>query len=87
MPPASEFPAPNATFLAYVLTGAVTQILATALMLSAMRERAFSVVTAYTKTEPVQVALFGLLLLGDHADAGHGAGDRRSRPRACWSCP
>jgi drug/metabolite transporter (DMT)-like permease len=30
-----------------------------------MRERAFSVVTAYTKTEPVQVALFGLVLLGD----------------------
>ena len=48
-----------------------------------MRERAFSVVTAYTKTEPVQVALFGLLLLGDHAHAGHGAGDRgRDRGRA-----
>jgi drug/metabolite transporter (DMT)-like permease len=58
-------PGPNATFLVYVLIGAVTQILATALMLSAMRERAFSVVTAYTKTEPVQVALFGLALLGD----------------------
>jgi drug/metabolite transporter (DMT)-like permease len=58
-------PRPNASFLLYALTGAVTQILATALMLSAMRERAFSVVTAYTKTEPVQVALFGLLLLGD----------------------
>ncbi|MBB4040557.1 drug/metabolite transporter (DMT)-like permease [Microvirga flocculans] len=58
-------PHPNAAFLAYVLSGALTQILATALMLSAMRERAFSVVTAYTKTEPVQVALFGLVLLGD----------------------
>jgi len=58
-------PAPNAAFLSSVLAGATTQILATALMLSAMRERAFSVVTAYTKTEPVQVALFGLLLLGD----------------------
>jgi drug/metabolite transporter (DMT)-like permease len=58
-------PGPNATFLAYALMGAVTQILATALMLSAMRERAFSVVTAYTKTEPVQVALFGLVLLDD----------------------
>jgi drug/metabolite transporter (DMT)-like permease len=58
-------PGPNATFLAYALMGATTQILATALMLSAMRERAFSVVTAYTKTEPVQVALFGLALLGD----------------------
>jgi drug/metabolite transporter (DMT)-like permease len=58
-------PASNAAFLAYALMGALTQILATALMLSAMRERAFSVVTAYTKTEPVQVALFGLMLLGD----------------------
>ncbi|HZH51233.1 MAG TPA: EamA family transporter [Microvirga sp.] len=58
-------PGPGATFLLYVLAGAATQILATALMLSAMRERAFSVVTAYTKTEPVQVALFGLVLLGD----------------------
>jgi drug/metabolite transporter (DMT)-like permease len=58
-------PHPDAAFLLYVLAGAATQILATALMLSAMRERAFSVVTAYTKTEPVQVALFGLALLGD----------------------
>jgi drug/metabolite transporter (DMT)-like permease len=58
-------PAPNASFFSYILAGAVAQILATALMLSAMRERAFSVVTAYTKTEPVQVALFGLVLLGD----------------------
>ena len=59
-------PGPNATFFTYGFLGAVTQILATALMLAAMRERAFSVVTAYTKTEPVQVALFGLVLLGDH---------------------
>jgi drug/metabolite transporter (DMT)-like permease len=58
-------PGPNGMFLSYALMGALAQILATALMLSAMRERAFSVVTAYTKTEPVQVALFGLLLLGD----------------------
>ncbi|GEO12576.1 DMT family transporter [Microvirga aerophila] len=58
-------PGPNAAFFAYILAGAVAQILATALMLSAMRERAFSIVTAYTKTEPVQVALFGLVLLGD----------------------
>ena len=56
---------PTWHFLLYALGGPSTQIIATALMLSAMRERAFSVVTAYTKTEPVQVALFGLLLLGD----------------------
>src|SRR5215218_4792151 len=58
-------PGPNNAFVLFVLGGAGVQILATALMLSAMRERSFSVVTAYTKTEPVQVALFGLVLLGD----------------------
>jgi len=45
--------------------GAITQIAATALMLAAMRERSFAVTTAYTKTEPVQVAIFGAILLGD----------------------
>jgi drug/metabolite transporter (DMT)-like permease len=50
---------------AYTIGGALTQIAATALMLAAMRERSFAVTTAYTKTEPVQVAIFGALLLGD----------------------
>ncbi|WP_112662392.1 EamA family transporter [Microvirga flavescens] len=58
-------PAPDSGFALYVGAGAVAQILATALMLFAMRERSFAVVTAYTKTEPVQVALFGLVILGD----------------------
>jgi drug/metabolite transporter (DMT)-like permease len=34
-------------------------------MLAAMNDRSFVVVYAYIKTEPVQVALFGLILLGD----------------------
>jgi drug/metabolite transporter (DMT)-like permease len=34
-------------------------------MLAAMSHRSFVVTIAYIKTEPVQVALFGLLLLGD----------------------
>jgi drug/metabolite transporter (DMT)-like permease len=34
-------------------------------MLSAMNERSFVVAIAYIKTEPVQVALFGLVFLGD----------------------
>ncbi len=55
----------DARYLGFTLWGALTQILATALMLAAMRERSFAVTTAYTKTEPVQVALFGWLLLGD----------------------
>jgi drug/metabolite transporter (DMT)-like permease len=58
-------PGPDSGFLGYVLLGATAQILATALMLAAMRERSFSVVTATTKTEPVHVALFGLVILGD----------------------
>jgi len=51
---------------AYMLLGAVTQIAATALMLIAMARKAFGVAYAYIKTEPVLVALFGVLLLGDH---------------------
>jgi drug/metabolite transporter (DMT)-like permease len=35
-------------------------------MLAAMGERSFVVAIAYIKTEPVQVALFGLIFLGDH---------------------
>jgi len=58
-------PAINSLFLAYVTAGAIVQIAATALMLAAMRERAFVVVTAWTKTEPVQVAVFGFAILGD----------------------
>ena len=58
-------PCPDATALGWILIGALTQILATGLMLAAMRERSFVVTTAYTKTEPVQVALFGLIFLGD----------------------
>jgi drug/metabolite transporter (DMT)-like permease len=58
-------PLPGGGFAFFVIMGATTQILATALMLAAMRERSFSVVTAYIKTEPVQVAVFGLAFLGD----------------------
>ena len=59
------WPVPGPGFVPYFLVGATTQILATALMLAAMRDRSFSVVTAVVKTEPVQVALFGLMVLGD----------------------
>lgn len=58
-------PPPNPAAMGWIAVGALTQILATGLMLAAMRERSFVVATAYTKTEPVQVALFGLVFLGD----------------------
>ena len=58
-------PVPNGAFFAWVAGGAIAQIVATALMLAAMGQRSFVVTTAYIKTEPVQVALFGFVLLGD----------------------
>ena len=58
-------PGPGGDFAGFLLLGAVSQILGTALMLAAMRERSFAVVTAILKTEPVQVALFGFAVLGD----------------------
>jgi drug/metabolite transporter (DMT)-like permease len=59
---------------AFTVLGALTQILATGLMLAVMKGSAFAVTTAYTKTEPVQVALFGLLVLGDPLTWAGGVG-------------
>jgi drug/metabolite transporter (DMT)-like permease len=60
-----DLPRPGPIFWLWVVWGAGAQIAATALMLMAMGERSFVVAIAYIKTEPVQVALFGLLFLGD----------------------
>ena len=46
-------PAPNAVFLAFTAAGSVAQFFGMALQLAAMRERSFSVATAFVKTEPV----------------------------------
>jgi drug/metabolite transporter (DMT)-like permease len=58
-------PALSPATLAWTAFGALAQIVATALMLAAMRQRSFVVVVAYTKTEAAQVALFALLFLGE----------------------
>ena len=60
-----SLPNPPSVFWLWVVAGALTQIGATATMLSVMGERSFVVAYAYIKTEPVQVALFGLIFLGD----------------------
>src|SRR5436190_20884557 len=60
-----EPPRPPLVFWPWVIVGALAQVAATALMLAAMNDRSFVVVYAYIKTEPVQVALFGLVFLGD----------------------
>jgi drug/metabolite transporter (DMT)-like permease len=62
---ATPLPHVGTAFLAWNALAAVSQIAGTALMLRAMNERSFVVATAYLKTEPVLVALFGLVFLGD----------------------
>ena len=61
----APLPRPALTFWPWVFAGAFIQIIATALMLAAMTGRSFVVTIAYTKTEPIQVAIFGLVFLGD----------------------
>jgi drug/metabolite transporter (DMT)-like permease len=59
-------PQVNVASFLWTALGAVSQIAATVLMLAAMRERSFVVTIAYTKTEPVQVAVFATVFLGEH---------------------
>jgi drug/metabolite transporter (DMT)-like permease len=66
----AKLPAMNAAFASWTVVGASTQIAATALMLTAMERRRFVVVVAYLKTEPLLVALMGLLLLHDPLTPG-----------------
>src|SRR5499427_7502729 len=68
-----DLPRPPPIYWPWVVVGAATQIAATALMLAAMNDRSFVVVYAYIKTEPVQVALFGLVFLGDVVTPGMAA--------------
>src|SRR5436305_5165244 len=58
-------PWPTAAFWPWLLLGALSQILATGLMLLAMNVRSFVVTTAYLKTEAIQTAIFGFVFLGD----------------------
>jgi drug/metabolite transporter (DMT)-like permease len=55
----------NPTFVISGLVGGLAQILATGLLIHLFSHKNFTVATAFTKTEPVQTALFGIVLLGD----------------------
>lgn len=61
----TAIPPVSHAFILWTTLGAISQIAATALMLMAMNERSFVVAIAYIKTEPVLVAIFGLVFLGD----------------------
>ena len=59
-------PWPPAVFWPWLLLGALSQVVATGLMLLAMNDRSFVVTTAYLKTEAIQTAIFGFIFLSDH---------------------
>jgi drug/metabolite transporter (DMT)-like permease len=61
-----EFPEINAVFLIAGALGGLAQIFGTFLLVYLFSFRNFAVGTAYSKTEPIQAALFGFLLLGEH---------------------
>ncbi|WP_334127910.1 DMT family transporter [Sneathiella sp.] len=63
-------PRPNGEFLLYVAAGGIAQIAATGLLVSLFSYRNFAVGTTYAKTETVQAALFGIILLGEHVGTG-----------------
>ncbi|KCZ90690.1 DMT family transporter [Hyphomonas johnsonii] len=56
----------NLTFVLSGMAGGLAQILATGLLIHLFSYKNFTVATAFTKTEPIQTALFGIILLGDH---------------------
>ena len=67
-------PDPNLEFAVFAAIGGVTQILATALLVGLFSFRNFAVGTAYSKTETVQAAVIGLLILGESPSPGALAG-------------
>jgi drug/metabolite transporter (DMT)-like permease len=63
--PATAAPMPpfGAAYFGWLLLGAAGQLAATAFMLAAMKQRNFVIGVTYSKTDALQVALFGALFL------------------------
>ncbi|MFP6626571.1 MAG: DMT family transporter [Deltaproteobacteria bacterium] len=62
-------PRPEAVFFGYAVAGGLAQILGTVLLVTSVSRGNFVVGTTYSKTEPMQTALFGLVLVGDSLSA------------------
>ncbi len=67
-----DLPRPNVTFLVYCVLGGISQIVFTFLLIWLFSFRNFAAGTVYSKTETVQVAILGLLILGDPLTLGAG---------------
>lgn len=65
-----EIPELNATFVRFCVIGGIAQIIATSALISLFRLRNFAVGTTYSKTEAIQAALFGTLILGETVGSG-----------------
>ncbi len=68
-----ELPRYNAVFLAYCVAGGLAQIIFTVLLMWLFSFRNFAVGTTYSKTEIVQIAILGFLILGDTLSLAAGA--------------
>ena len=60
---AAALPPFHAAYFGWLMLGAIGQLAATACLLAAMKQRNFVVGVAYSKTDALQVALFGALFL------------------------
>jgi drug/metabolite transporter (DMT)-like permease len=65
-----EMPSLNAGFFAWAIIGGLGQIAATFLLIHLFSFRNFAVGTAYSRTEPAQAALFGLVFLSETVTLG-----------------
>ena len=63
-------PTPNATFVAYAMAGGITQILAAASLVYLFSYHNFAIGATYSKTETIQTARFGVVILGETISAG-----------------
>jgi len=63
-------PAMDALFMVYAAVGGLSQILATLCVVLLFRQRNFAVGITFKKTEVIQTALVGLVVLGEGVSAG-----------------
>ena len=68
-PGGHDVPLPNASWFWNMLAGAFFQVLGTVALVRSFGHRNFAASTAYSKTETVQAAAFGFVILGDALSA------------------
>lgn len=66
----ATWPVPHLTFALYGVGGGLAQIFGTFMLLHLLTYRNFIVGNAYSKTEPMQAAVFGIVILGDRVSIG-----------------